>query len=129
MNEEERVDELLGALRMQTVSGGFAARTLRAIALAEQARRLRQLMWSLLGASAASIVTMVIVLMSGALRVSELSASVALFASRAMPWVRMATHAVQLAPSLFTALLVLALLCCTLATILLERAVCATGSR
>lgn len=120
---DDRINELFRAVPMQSPRRGFAERTMRAIAAAEQTRRLRQVLWSVAGAGALSTLMTAIVVVTGFVKVGELTTSFALFASKALPLLSLASRAVQSAPLFFVALSVPAIFCCALATLLLERSV------
>lgn len=120
---EEKVDQVLRALSMTSPRPGFTARAMQAIALAEQARRMRQMIWSLLGAGALSAAMMTIVIASGALRLDELKASATLFLSHGVRIATLLLSAVQIAPVFAGICVSLAVVSCALTTLLLERSV------
>ena len=125
MDEERRVDELLSALRMMPAKSGFMERTMRAVAAAEQARRLKQSLFALGGASALSLLTTAIVIASGFLKLGEVMMDVTLFASRTLHVLQLALGTFRAAPAIVLAGITLVAISCAGTTLLLARSVSA----
>jgi hypothetical protein len=125
MDEEHRVEELLSALRMMPAKSGFMERTMRAIAAAEQARRLKQTLFALGGASALSLLTTMVVIASGFLKPGEVLMDVTLFASRTLHILQLALGTFRAAPTVVLAGVTLVAMSCAATTLLLARSVSA----
>ena len=125
MDDDQRVNEALSALRMTPAKSGFMERTMRAIAAAEQARRLRQTLFALGGASGLSLLTTAIVIASGFLKLDQVMMDVTLFASHVLHLLQAATGTFRAAPALVLAGLTLVAMSCAGTTLLLARSVSA----